>query len=186
MQQGKCSTLFLGKITVFSNFISPTGPVGVSTKGGHRHVLRGHDDLLPDLVHLPLHLGDQRGLQLPQHCPLGTLARRVADYFWWFPRGLLVATHEHPGGCQGMRTLLMSWWTSSSQCWGSVTFWCGSGSPDPYLWLIDPDPTSEPTLSSLTLRMQKKYFSQIFLFFNLPTGTSSSVEKCFILAKILC
>ncbi len=26
------------------------------------------------------------------------------------------------------------------QCWGSVTFWCGSGSLDPYLWLMDPDP----------------------------------------------
>ncbi len=29
------------------------------------------------------------------------------------------------------------------QCWGSVTFWygsgCGSGSSDPYLWLKDPD-----------------------------------------------
>ncbi len=32
---------------------------------------------------------------------------------------------------------------SRLQCWGSVKFWCGSGSgsPDPYLWLIDPDPT---------------------------------------------
>jgi hypothetical protein len=27
------------------------------------------------------------------------------------------------------------------QCWGSVTFWCGSGSPDQYLLLMDPDPT---------------------------------------------
>jgi hypothetical protein len=27
------------------------------------------------------------------------------------------------------------------QCWGSLKFWCGSGSPDPYLWLMDPDPT---------------------------------------------
>jgi hypothetical protein len=34
-----------------------------------------------------------------------------------------------------------------NQCWGSVTFWCGSGSPDPYLWLVDPDqyPTPDPT-----------------------------------------
>jgi hypothetical protein len=33
--------------------------------------------------------------------------------------------------------------TREKQCWGSVTFWygsrCGSGSPDPYLWLTDPD-----------------------------------------------
>ncbi len=26
------------------------------------------------------------------------------------------------------------------QCWRSVTFWCGSGSADPYLWLMDPIP----------------------------------------------
>ncbi len=25
-----------------------------------------------------------------------------------------------------------------SQFWGSVTFWCGSGSPDLYLWITDP------------------------------------------------
>jgi hypothetical protein len=29
----------------------------------------------------------------------------------------------------------------SNQCWGFVTFWCGSESPDPYLLLMDPDPT---------------------------------------------
>ncbi len=27
-----------------------------------------------------------------------------------------------------------------SQCSGSMTFWCGSGSGDPCLWLMDPDP----------------------------------------------
>ncbi len=26
------------------------------------------------------------------------------------------------------------------QCSGSMTFWCGSGSADPCLWLMDPDP----------------------------------------------
>jgi hypothetical protein len=33
------------------------------------------------------------------------------------------------------------------QCWGSVTFWYGleSGSADPYLWLMDPDPAPDPT-----------------------------------------
>ncbi len=34
------------------------------------------------------------------------------------------------------------------QCWGSVTFWCrsasGSGSMDPHLWLMDPDPVPDP------------------------------------------
>ncbi len=27
------------------------------------------------------------------------------------------------------------------QCCGSMTFWCGSGSADPCLWLMDPDPS---------------------------------------------
>ncbi len=33
------------------------------------------------------------------------------------------------------------------QCWGSVTFWYGSGSADPYHWLKDPnsDPDPDPT-----------------------------------------
>ncbi len=28
------------------------------------------------------------------------------------------------------------------QCFGAMTFWCGSGSADPCLWLMDPDPGS--------------------------------------------
>ncbi len=51
----------------------------------------------------------------------------------------------------------------TDQCWGSVTFWYRFGSADPYLWLLDLD----PTLSSVTLRMQKKNF--------LPPGTLSLV-----------
>ncbi len=31
-----------------------------------------------------------------------------------------------------------------SQCCGSMTFWCGSGSADPCLGLMDPDPDSDP------------------------------------------
>ncbi len=54
------------------------------------------------------------------------------------------------------------------QCWGSVTFWCGSGSPDPYLWLIDPDPvpdpTPDPTHFFINLRIIKiKKISYFFL-----------------------
>ncbi len=33
---------------------------------------------------------------------------------------------------------------SSFQCCGSMTFWCGSGSADPCLRLMDPDPDSDP------------------------------------------
>jgi hypothetical protein len=66
--------------------------------------------------------------------------------------------------------------TFLSQCWGSVPFWCGSGSPDPYLPLMDPDP--DTTLSSVIIRMKKTY--------NLSTGTLSSVLKIKFFAKILC
>ncbi len=48
------------------------------------------------------------------------------------------------------------------QCWGSMTFWCGSGfgSPDPYLWLMDPD----PTIFFIYFKDAKKiFFSYFFL-----------------------
>ncbi len=32
----------------------------------------------------------------------------------------------------------------SKQCSGSMTFWCGSGSADPCLWLMGPDPYADP------------------------------------------
>ncbi len=31
-------------------------------------------------------------------------------------------------------------WIGSKQCCGYMKVWCGSGSADPYLWLMDPDP----------------------------------------------
>jgi hypothetical protein len=75
---------------------------------------------------------------------------------------------------------LLAWdtiWLLEYQCWGSVTFWCGSGSrsgsPNPYLWLMDPDPT--------TFFKDFKDFIKKFLFiyfsYNLPIGTSSSDFK---------
>ncbi len=45
------------------------------------------------------------------------------------------------------------------QCWRSVPVWSGSGSADPYLWLLDPDK------------------SESFSSYNLPAGTLSSVLK---------
>ncbi len=62
---------------------------------------------------------------------------------------------------------------------GSVTFWCGSGCADPYLW------QRIRLLSSVTWRMQKKCFN-IFFSYNLPAGTLSSVLKFKFFAKILC
>ncbi len=39
-----------------------------------------------------------------------------------------------------------------------------SGSPDPYLWLMDPDPTPDPTPFFSDFKdAKKKYFFHIFL-----------------------
>ncbi len=68
---------------------------------------------------------------------------------------------------------------------GTRDIWFGSGSSDPYLWLMDPDPdqTPDPTLlSSVTLKMQKKKFP-LFFSYNLPTGTLSLVLKFNFLLK---
>ncbi len=45
------------------------------------------------------------------------------------------------------------------QCWGSMTFWYGSGSADSYLWLMDPDPTPD-----LTPFFSDYVFPYFFLF----------------------
>ncbi len=59
-------------------------------------------------------------------------------------------------------------------CLGSVTFWCGPGSPDPYLRPMDPDP--DPTPFFIDIKDAKKYF--IFFSYNLTcTSTSSSALK---------
>jgi len=62
-----------------------------------------------------------------------------------------------------------------------VTFWCGPD-PDPYLLLMDPDPspdpapdpTPDPTPFFIDFMDANKFFF-IFFSFNLPTGISSSV-----------
>jgi hypothetical protein len=61
-----------------------------------------------------------------------------------------------------------------SVCWGSVTFWCESGSADSYLRLKDPDLTLAPTPFFSALRMQKIRYFFIFFSNNLPAGTLSS------------
>ncbi len=52
------------------------------------------------------------------------------------------------------------------QCCGSMTFWCGSGSADPCLWLMDPD--SDPSIFIIDLqdanknKFKKKSFSAYY------------------------
>ncbi len=42
-----------------------------------------------------------------------------------------------------------------------MTFWCGSGSSDLYLWLMDPDPTSDPTCFFDDFKDAKRIFFHI-------------------------
>ncbi len=66
------------------------------------------------------------------------------------------------------KNLILSKEINANQCWGSVTFWCGSGSPDPYLWLMDPDPDSTSNPTPFFVEFQDGKFFCIY-FFNLPT-----------------
>ncbi len=54
---------------------------------------------------------------------------------------------------------------TANQRWGSVTFLCGSGSPDPYLWLMDPDPA--PFFRDFK-DVKNNFFSFIFFLITYP------------------
>ncbi len=59
----------------------------------------------------------------------------------------------------------------SIQFCGTLTFWCGSGSADPCLWLMDPDPGSGSCYfrHCLSRCQQKTNFSTQYEFFLLIT-----------------
>jgi hypothetical protein len=44
----------------------------------------------------------------------------------------------------------------AKQCSGSMTFWCGSGSADPCLLLIDPNADPDPTIFVIDLQDTNK------------------------------
>ncbi len=50
-----------------------------------------------------------------------------------------------------------------AQCSGSITFWCGSGSAYPCLWLMDPDPDADPDPSIFIIDLQDANKKRIFL-----------------------
>jgi hypothetical protein len=56
-------------------------------------------------------------------------------------------------------------YVSLNQCCGSVTFWYRSGSADPCLWPMDPDPAMDPAIFVLDLQDAniKLFFSSLFL-----------------------
>ncbi len=53
------------------------------------------------------------------------------------------------------------------QCWGFVTFWWWSGSADPYLWLMDPDPGGP---KNMRIRIPNTAFLFADLCISLYTG----------------
>jgi hypothetical protein len=54
---------------------------------------------------------------------------------------------------------------TTSQCSGSMTFWCGSGSADSCLLLIDPDADTDPAIFVIDLQEanKKSNFYKVFL-----------------------
>jgi hypothetical protein len=70
-----------------------------------------------------------------------------------------------------------------NQCSGSMKFWCGcgSGSADPCLWLIDPDPDSDPDSAIFVTDLQdankKLIFTKSFCAYNFFEGTFTSFFK---------
>ncbi len=81
--------------------------------------------------------------------------------FWSDIQGYASSCNEFPVFVKGH--FLMAQRVSRNQCCGSMTFWGGSGSgdpclwlmdpeqdpdPDPYLWLVDPDPGGPKTCGS--------------------------------------
>ncbi len=66
--------------------------------------------------------------------------------------------------------------SSSKLCCGSVTFWYGSGSADPNLWLTDPDPAPDPasvTFKTLTIYYQESRAFLLFLLDDTVEGFGS-------------
>ncbi len=70
------------------------------------------------------------------------------------------------------------------QCWRSVTFWCGSGSSDPHLGLVDQDPTPDSTPLFSDFEEQNNFFKYFFLITNPQARVFSPKFEFF--AKILC
>jgi hypothetical protein len=70
------------------------------------------------------------------------------------------------------------------QCWGPVTFWCGSGSPDPYLCLMDPDPISDPTTFFIDFKDAKKIFFSYFFLITYPQAHHLQTKKFNFLQRL--
>ncbi len=65
---------------------------------------------------------------------------------------------------------------SSRQCSGSVTFWYGSGSADPYFWLADPDPAFFVSdLQKVIKKSQNRRYQGFSYYFWLMMEGSGSV-----------
>jgi hypothetical protein len=75
-----------------------------------------------------------------------TCLSKKFDIYWKLSTGMFETLFDtlinrscvSHSGCRTFQSTLF-------QCWGSRTFWCWSGSrsPDPYLWLMDPDPNPD-------------------------------------------
>ncbi len=58
--------------------------------------------------------------------------------------------------CVGHSFAYVAYFFIFEQCCGSMPFWCGSGSADPCLWIMDPD--SDPAIFVIDLQDVKNFF----------------------------
>ncbi len=82
--------------------------------------------ILPHHIHLPLHLGDQRGILLPVYCALRPRWWRQSHYLWWLQRGVLLAQTQHTRGQWDLTWRWPSWTSFDSKrfCLSRITFVC--------------------------------------------------------------
>jgi hypothetical protein len=79
------------------------------------------------------------------------------------PRGP-AGTRPHPSATWPSHAASRRGWvvvvhsSEYTQCCGCVTFWCGSGSADPYHWLTDQGPAPVPGFFSVADKMPTKIF----------------------------
>ncbi len=68
--------------------------------------------------------------------------------------------------------------------WGTVTFWCGSWSPDPYLWLMNADQTPDPTPFFIDFKDAKEKYFFHFFFITFPQAHHLQSKKLNFLLKV--
>ncbi len=113
----------------------------IRKNAGSGSALKSMRILNPDYAHHCLYLSDVRDEKWFDF----SLFVRRRGWPWYRWRDLAATVCLGPKTTAGKKKAHFPWLLSLlitvNQCCGSITFWCRSGSPDPCLWLMDPDPS---------------------------------------------